>query len=343
MNTPECKESDNNYFKTPNGIIDSIMPSIGTTDTCVLLVVLRQTIGWHKKKDAISYSFFCKKTGIKSRSTISQSIQNLENLGLITVTRTPNHTSIYEYTGVQEIITEDMVSIVVDSKDSITEDDKMTSPDNEPVDIHDQSNFRTPSSPESEPVEPKTSPVNGHTKDIPKEIKKTSSSSTLKRYLLSLDKELIFTQSFYHEAEIYIQQNHMDYKYCDWLYAIIKAKKNVSSITGYFYKIFFEENMRTLYRETNEKITTKKIGIPCPICDCVSTSNISCTSCGVSFIGLTDKKIKRERALRKLPENLLIEYSNKYQEITKKYMFGPLFNKELAKLDEMFQIPIITE
>ncbi|HNT73745.1 MAG TPA: replication protein [Anaerolineae bacterium] len=63
------------FFVIHNCVFDTIMPNISPNAFKVLCTAIRQTLGWHKESDLISYSQFLEKTGIKSRSTVSSAIQ----------------------------------------------------------------------------------------------------------------------------------------------------------------------------------------------------------------------------------------------------------------------------
>ena len=76
---------------TPNIIFDSYMSSLTETQIKVLLVVVRQTLGWvdfstgnRKKWDRITLSQFKNKTGMSQRS-ISPVLQSLYDMELIEI------------------------------------------------------------------------------------------------------------------------------------------------------------------------------------------------------------------------------------------------------------------
>jgi hypothetical protein len=52
-----------NTTQIPNVLIDELMPTLSGTEFKVLMVIARQTYGWHKDSDAISYSQLVKKSG----------------------------------------------------------------------------------------------------------------------------------------------------------------------------------------------------------------------------------------------------------------------------------------
>ena len=123
-----------NYTQIPNIYFDEIMQILNQTENIVFLVIMRKTFGWHKKRDAISYSQIMSLSGIKSRSTISAALKGLQEKGLIETQKTGQ---LISYT----------VSI------------------NGLVQNIDQSKNCTGTSPNSVLVEPKTSPNSVHTKE----------------------------------------------------------------------------------------------------------------------------------------------------------------------------------
>lgn len=77
-----------NYTQIPNIYFDEIMQILNQTENIVFLVIMRKTFGWHKKRDAISYSQIMSLSGIKSRSTISAALKGLQEKGLIETLKT---------------------------------------------------------------------------------------------------------------------------------------------------------------------------------------------------------------------------------------------------------------
>jgi phage replication O-like protein O len=69
----------------PNEVFDDYLPSLKLNELKVLLIILRQTVGYHKDKDWISSSQMEKKTGL-SRRSISHAIDELVNNNLIVAT-----------------------------------------------------------------------------------------------------------------------------------------------------------------------------------------------------------------------------------------------------------------
>lgn len=74
------------YTMIPNFIFDVCLGSLGEGELKILMMIYRQTVGFDKKADKISYSQFTTKTGL-SRSTISQSIKGLIKKGLVKANR----------------------------------------------------------------------------------------------------------------------------------------------------------------------------------------------------------------------------------------------------------------
>ena len=78
------------YQKTtmiPNLVFDTHLPSLSEKELKVLLIILRQTVGWvkngkRKDRDWISHRYFITKTGL-SRKSVSQAVSLLIKKKLI--------------------------------------------------------------------------------------------------------------------------------------------------------------------------------------------------------------------------------------------------------------------
>lgn len=76
------------FFVIHNAVFDVMMPNLSANGFKVLCVAIRQTLGWNKERDVISYSQFQKRAGIKSRATVSRAIsENLEKGYLVRIER----------------------------------------------------------------------------------------------------------------------------------------------------------------------------------------------------------------------------------------------------------------
>jgi Bacteriophage replication protein O. len=58
-----------NYTQTPNELFDECMKKMGEAELRVTLAVIRKTMGYHKDKDAISWSQIVEMTGLSRTST----------------------------------------------------------------------------------------------------------------------------------------------------------------------------------------------------------------------------------------------------------------------------------
>tara|TARA_R110002072_G_scaffold7503_2_gene40939 strand:+ start:734639 stop:735115 length:477 start_codon:yes stop_codon:yes gene_type:complete len=86
-----------NYIKrstqVPNNLFDVLLKSLSEKELKVLLVVIRQTLGWvdskgnRKRRDWISQKYFRNKTGLSGKA-VSQAIELLVNRSLIVATNT---------------------------------------------------------------------------------------------------------------------------------------------------------------------------------------------------------------------------------------------------------------
>jgi len=68
----------------PNLVIDGLMPRLRDTEFRLLLVVLRQTWGWHKERDWLTHGQLKRRTG-RSSAALSKAISVLVRANLILV------------------------------------------------------------------------------------------------------------------------------------------------------------------------------------------------------------------------------------------------------------------
>ena len=80
--------------QVPNFVFDALLPALSMAELKVLLVVIRQTLGWvdartgqRKTRDRISQSQFQRKTGL-SRRSMTNAIQSLHQKNIIGITDT---------------------------------------------------------------------------------------------------------------------------------------------------------------------------------------------------------------------------------------------------------------
>ena len=79
-----------NYTQIPNAIIDEFMASATPAQFKCVMLILRQTLGWHRQSAEISINDFIKKTGL-AKSGVLKSLGELEELGHIIVERRGNN------------------------------------------------------------------------------------------------------------------------------------------------------------------------------------------------------------------------------------------------------------
>jgi len=70
------------YTMTPNDLFDHWLPHLGEAELKVLLVIMRKTFGWHKKRDRISITQLSKITGLL-RETVINATKSLQSKGVI--------------------------------------------------------------------------------------------------------------------------------------------------------------------------------------------------------------------------------------------------------------------
>lgn len=73
-----------NATPVPNLLLDDLMPRLRDTEFRLLLVVLRQTWGWHKERDWLTHSQLKRRTG-RSSAALSKAISVLVRANLILV------------------------------------------------------------------------------------------------------------------------------------------------------------------------------------------------------------------------------------------------------------------
>lgn len=71
-----------NYTQTPNICFDEIFKKLDVGELRVILVIIRQTFGWHKTYDRISLSQLASKTGM-DRANVARSLRSLISKNLI--------------------------------------------------------------------------------------------------------------------------------------------------------------------------------------------------------------------------------------------------------------------
>jgi len=71
-----------NYTQVPNDLFDHWLPHLNESELKVLLVVIRQTLGYHKQADVISHSQIQKKTGL-SKANCLIGVKSLISKGVI--------------------------------------------------------------------------------------------------------------------------------------------------------------------------------------------------------------------------------------------------------------------
>ena len=70
------------YTKIPNSFFRCVLPNLSGSEVAVCLVVINKTYGWQKPEDSISYSQFCKATGLAT-STVEAAVSSLLHKGYI--------------------------------------------------------------------------------------------------------------------------------------------------------------------------------------------------------------------------------------------------------------------
>jgi hypothetical protein len=82
------------FFTIHNCVFDVLMPDLSPNGFKVLCVAIRQTLGWHKDTDLISYSQFAIKSGIKSKTTVGAAIKECLEKGYLIRIEQTSHTNL---------------------------------------------------------------------------------------------------------------------------------------------------------------------------------------------------------------------------------------------------------
>lgn len=85
-----------NTTQIPNIILDEWLPTLNGAEIAVLMVIVRQTYGWHKESDFISITRLIRKTGLSSRA-ISYALKQLKEKGYIQTNGSPETGKTSEY------------------------------------------------------------------------------------------------------------------------------------------------------------------------------------------------------------------------------------------------------
>jgi phage replication O-like protein O len=81
----------------PNVIFDTLMKDLSGAEFKILSTIIRNTIGWHKEKEAISIQEFCDFTGLSSRH-ITNGCNSLVEKGIIEAIKRDGKTTIFSFT-----------------------------------------------------------------------------------------------------------------------------------------------------------------------------------------------------------------------------------------------------
>jgi hypothetical protein len=88
-----------NYTQVPNFIIDEMMAKLSHSEFKVAMLILRQTVGYHRREAFISYTKFETTCGVSARWAL-KCTQKMEKLGWIEVVHGDRNTAnIYRSAG----------------------------------------------------------------------------------------------------------------------------------------------------------------------------------------------------------------------------------------------------
>lgn len=110
-----------NYTQTPNVFFDEIMKTLNEGELRILLLIIRQTVGWHKLEDWITLKLLAENTGYERRS-VCRILQRLIEKNLV-FKRTEGPKGYQKcYYG---LVTESRPKEVVDESDGIETEEEM--------------------------------------------------------------------------------------------------------------------------------------------------------------------------------------------------------------------------
>lgn len=219
-----------NFTQIPNEVFDTYMKKLTPTAFCVLMVIFRKTIGWHKMEDAISLSQLTELTGM-CRNTVLKGLKELIGYGyVIQEPQQIGKTSVYR------------IEIMVAGEES-------TSSNNELV------NGKT--SAKNELVGPGTSAKNEPTKEREDKEKKEENKGPVGNRLVTLFHDLFLKR--YHEKPLItkvqaiqlhnlgkrMSEDHVERKLRAYFaadYWFTKTGREIASFIKFYNSIPFETN-----------------------------------------------------------------------------------------------------
>ena len=83
----QAVDVEENYTKTPNIVLDSILRNVSPNAFKCLNVIIRCTLGYQRDSYPIAQTLFLEITGIKRKETVIDAIRELEQLKIISVDR----------------------------------------------------------------------------------------------------------------------------------------------------------------------------------------------------------------------------------------------------------------
>lgn len=89
---------ETNSFQIPNVLVDKLLRELAPREVVCLLVIIRQTRGWHRERDRISVTQFKRLTGITRDKSIYAVLEGLREAGFIRVHKRRGQINEYELT-----------------------------------------------------------------------------------------------------------------------------------------------------------------------------------------------------------------------------------------------------
>lgn len=90
-------EHHGHYTSVHNALFDSIMPVISSSAWTLLCLMIRQTKGWQREEQGMSYRQLLEGTGFGSRTTLAKALSELHKRDLIVIEQTDNRFDPFVY------------------------------------------------------------------------------------------------------------------------------------------------------------------------------------------------------------------------------------------------------
>jgi hypothetical protein len=157
---------------------------------------------------------------------------------------------------------------------------------------------------------------------------------TLKEELGALDRQLVFDTTFYPKAAAYLAEERLGTSYLSWLYEECR-KKNPDNLRGLYYVLFFQTDIRTVFRkQTRQKERVKARETVCPVCGMSYNARLTqCPGCSFNREDAGDEnKIRRHKKYCELSPEDREAYELEQSKLFSRYAKNPACYAEIKDL-----------